>query len=193
MCIGAWSVSWLVLLVGTLARPDGSGWRSVAPLVLTSLLFMAYHQDPIHVLENSVRPAPRRALHRDDAGRPRVRARERRGLPRRPNATGKNNCVLHYLQNDKVCRKDQLLLMDVASSYANYNADLTRTIPVSGKFSRRQKRVYNAVLCVLRARDDGPLSQRGQTVAFPARGAAGGRAAGAARQARGGRQREANC
>ena len=40
--------------------------------------------------------------------------------------------------------------MDVASSYANYNADLTRTIPVSGKFSRRQKRVYNAVLSVLR-------------------------------------------
>ncbi|MDP7049171.1 MAG: Xaa-Pro aminopeptidase [Verrucomicrobiota bacterium] len=66
-------------------------------------------------------------------------------------ATGKNNCVLHYLQNDQVCRKGQLLLMDVASSYANYNADLTRTIPVSGKFSRRQKRVYNAVLCVLRA------------------------------------------
>jgi len=50
VAIGAWSVSWLVLLVGTLARPDGSGWRSVAPLVLTSLLFMAYHQDPIHVL-----------------------------------------------------------------------------------------------------------------------------------------------
>ncbi len=41
--------------------------------------------------------------------------------------------------------------MDVASSYANYNADLTRTIPVSGKFNRRQKKVYNAVLRVLRA------------------------------------------
>ena len=66
-------------------------------------------------------------------------------------AAGKNNCVLHYLQNDQVCRKGQLLLMDVASSYANYNADLTRTIPVSGKFSRRQKKVYNAVLRVLRA------------------------------------------
>ena len=66
-------------------------------------------------------------------------------------ATGKNNCVLHYLQNDQVCRRGQLLLMDVASSYANYNADLTRTIPVSGKFNRRQKQVYNAVLRVLHA------------------------------------------
>ena len=64
-------------------------------------------------------------------------------------ATGKNNCVLHYLRNDQVCRKGQLLLMDAASSYANYNADLTRTIPVSGKFTRRQKKVYNAVLRVL--------------------------------------------
>ena len=66
-------------------------------------------------------------------------------------AAGKNNCVLHYLQNDQVCKKGQLLLMDVASSYANYNADLTRTIPISGKFTRRQKKVYNAVLNVLRA------------------------------------------
>ena len=66
-------------------------------------------------------------------------------------ATGKNACVLHYLQNDQTCRKGQLLLMDVASSYANYNADLTRTIPVSGKFTRRQKAVYKAVLRVLRA------------------------------------------
>ena len=66
-------------------------------------------------------------------------------------AAGTNNCVLHYWQNDKPCKKGQLLLMDAASSYANYNADLTRTIPVSGKFSRRQKNVYNAVLRVLRA------------------------------------------
>ena len=47
--------------------------------------------------------------------------------------------------------------MDVASSYANYNADLTRTIPVSGKFSRRQKKVYNAVLRVLRASTEGAV------------------------------------
>jgi len=66
-------------------------------------------------------------------------------------AAGKNNCVLHYLQNDQVCKKGQLLLLDVGSSYANYNADMTRTIPVSGKFSRRQKKVYNAVLRVMRA------------------------------------------
>jgi Xaa-Pro aminopeptidase len=66
-------------------------------------------------------------------------------------AAGKNNCVLHYLQNDQVCKKGQLLLLDIGSSYANYNADMTRTIPVSGKFSRRQKKVYNAVLQVMRA------------------------------------------
>ncbi len=65
-------------------------------------------------------------------------------------ASGKNACVLHYLQNDQTCRKGQLLLMDVGACYANYNADLTRTIPVSGKFTRRQKQVYNAVLQVLR-------------------------------------------
>ena len=72
-------------------------------------------------------------------------------------ASGKNNCVLHYLQNDQTCRKGQLLLLDVASSYANYNADLTRTIPVSGKFTRRQKQVYNAVLRVLRASIEGAV------------------------------------
>ena len=66
-------------------------------------------------------------------------------------AAGKNNCVLHYWQNDQPCKKGQLLLMDAASGYANYNADLTRTIPVSGRFSRRQKKVYNALLRVLRA------------------------------------------
>ena len=65
-------------------------------------------------------------------------------------ASGENACVLHYLQNDQTCKKGQLLLMDVGACYANYNADLTRTIPVSGKFSRRQKQVYNAVLRVLR-------------------------------------------
>ncbi len=65
-------------------------------------------------------------------------------------ASGGNACVLHYLQNDQTCRKGELLLMDVGACYANYNADLTRTIPVSGKFTRRQKQVYNAVLQVLR-------------------------------------------
>ena len=65
-------------------------------------------------------------------------------------ASGANACVLHYLQNDQACKKGDLLLMDVGACYANYNADLSRTVPVSGKFSRRQKQVYNAVLRVLR-------------------------------------------
>jgi Xaa-Pro aminopeptidase len=65
-------------------------------------------------------------------------------------ASGKNASVLHYISNHEVCRKGELLLMDVAASYANYNADMTRTVPVSGRFSRRQKQVYNAVLRVLR-------------------------------------------
>jgi Xaa-Pro aminopeptidase len=64
-------------------------------------------------------------------------------------AGGENNCVLHYLQNDRPLRKKDLLLLDVGASYGNYNADMTRTIPVSGRFTRRQKQVYNAVLRVM--------------------------------------------
>ncbi len=66
-------------------------------------------------------------------------------------ASGKNACVLHYVSNDQPCKKGDLLLLDVGAAYANYNADLTRTIPVGGRFSRRQKQVYQAVLRVLRA------------------------------------------
>jgi Xaa-Pro aminopeptidase len=66
-------------------------------------------------------------------------------------ASGANACILHYNQNDQPCRRDDLLLLDVAAQYANYSADLTRTIPVKGRFSRRQKQVYNAVLRVMRA------------------------------------------
>jgi Xaa-Pro aminopeptidase len=66
-------------------------------------------------------------------------------------AGGPNACVLHYLANDQPCRRGELLLLDVAASYANYNSDLTRTIPVGGRFSRRQRQVYEAVLRVLRA------------------------------------------
>jgi Xaa-Pro aminopeptidase len=66
-------------------------------------------------------------------------------------AAGINACALHYLQNDQPCRSGQLLLLDVGASCANYNADMTRTIPVNGRFTRRQKKVYNAVLRVLRA------------------------------------------
>jgi Xaa-Pro aminopeptidase len=65
-------------------------------------------------------------------------------------ATGRNACALHYIENSAPCQKGQLLLLDVAAGYANYNSDLTRTIPVSGRFTRRQKQVYNAVLRVFR-------------------------------------------
>lgn len=60
--------------------------------------------------------------------------------------TGENNCVLHYNENDKECKAGELILMDVAAGYGQYNSDLTRTIPVSGKFTDRQKQVYSAVL-----------------------------------------------
>lgn len=66
-------------------------------------------------------------------------------------ASGRNACVLHYIDNDQTCRDGELLLLDVAASYANYNSDLTRTIPVNGRFTRRQKQVYQAVLRVLKA------------------------------------------
>jgi Xaa-Pro aminopeptidase len=66
-------------------------------------------------------------------------------------AGGANACVLHYHQNDQGLRRGEVLLLDVAASYRNYNADLTRTVPVSGRFTRRQRRVYEAVLRVLRA------------------------------------------
>jgi Xaa-Pro aminopeptidase len=65
-------------------------------------------------------------------------------------ASGKNACVLHYITNEAACKNGDLLLLDVAASYANYNADMTRTIPVNGKFTRRQKEIYNSVLRVLR-------------------------------------------
>ncbi|MGB3587697.1 MAG: aminopeptidase P family protein, partial [Tunicatimonas sp.] len=65
-------------------------------------------------------------------------------------ASGKNACVLHYLDNNQECLAGDLLLMDVGAEYANYNADMTRTIPVSGTFTERQRAVYNAVLGVQR-------------------------------------------
>jgi Xaa-Pro aminopeptidase len=66
-------------------------------------------------------------------------------------ASGANNNILHYTQNDQTCKNGDLLLLDVAAGLGNYMSDLTRTIPVGGKFSRRQKQVYNAVLRVFRA------------------------------------------
>ena len=63
-------------------------------------------------------------------------------------AAGNNANVLHYTENNQVCKAGDLILMDVAAEYGNYSSDLTRTIPVSGKFSDRQKAVYEAVLRV---------------------------------------------
>jgi Xaa-Pro aminopeptidase len=66
-------------------------------------------------------------------------------------ASGKSACVLHYTENDKVCQSGDLLLMDLGAEYANYTADMSRTIPVNGKFTDRQKACYNAVLKVMKA------------------------------------------
>ncbi len=65
-------------------------------------------------------------------------------------ASGANACVLHYIENSLACKEGDLILMDVGAEYGNYNADMTRTIPVNGKFTARQKEVYNAVLRVKR-------------------------------------------
>lgn len=66
-------------------------------------------------------------------------------------AAGKNACCLHYQENVAPLTDGQLLLLDVGSAYANYASDMTRTIPVNGKFSKRQRAVYDAVLRVLRS------------------------------------------
>lgn len=67
---------------------------------------------------------------------------------------GKNACILHYLENDQICEDGQMVLMDVGAEYGNWNADMTRTVPVNGKFSPRQKDVYEAVLRIMRAAND---------------------------------------
>lgn len=64
-------------------------------------------------------------------------------------ASGNNANILHYVVNNQPCRDGELVLLDVAAEYANYNADLTRTIPVSGRYSPRQRAVYDAVLRIL--------------------------------------------
>ena len=63
-------------------------------------------------------------------------------------ASGINACTLHYNENDCECKPGSLILMDAAAEYANYKSDMTRTIPVDGKFTKRQLDVYNAVLNV---------------------------------------------
>ena len=63
-------------------------------------------------------------------------------------ASGANTCILHYVKNSRQCQDGDLVLMDFGAEYANYASDLTRTIPVNGKFTSRQKEVYNSVLRV---------------------------------------------
>ncbi len=63
-------------------------------------------------------------------------------------ASGQNANVLHYTENNKQCKAGALVLMDVAAEYGNYSSDMTRTVPVSGRFTARQKAVYQAVLKV---------------------------------------------
>jgi len=60
-------------------------------------------------------------------------------------ASGNNANVLHYIENNQVCNDGDLILLDVGAEYANYSSDMTRTIPVNGRYSKRQKKVYNAV------------------------------------------------
>ncbi len=64
-------------------------------------------------------------------------------------ASGGSACVLHYVENNKKCKAGDVILMDFGAEYANYASDLTRCIPVNGRFTKRQKEVYNAVLRVM--------------------------------------------
>lgn len=63
-------------------------------------------------------------------------------------ASGNNANVLHYIENNQQCKDGEMILLDVGAEYANYSSDMTRTIPVNGKFTERQKQVYKAVLNV---------------------------------------------
>lgn len=64
--------------------------------------------------------------------------------------SGRDSCVLHYIDNNKECKDGDILLMDFGAEYANYASDLTRTVPVNGRYSERQKDVYNSVLHVMK-------------------------------------------
>lgn len=66
-------------------------------------------------------------------------------------ASGSNACVLHYVENNKPCKDGDVILLDVAAEYANYASDMTRAIPVNGKFTKRQREVYDAVLRVMKS------------------------------------------
>ncbi|MDJ1473413.1 aminopeptidase P family protein [Cytophagaceae bacterium DM2B3-1] len=65
-------------------------------------------------------------------------------------ASGANACVLHYVENNQPCKDGDVILLDVGAGYANYAADMTRSIPVNGRFTPRQRQVYDAVLRVMR-------------------------------------------
>lgn len=66
-------------------------------------------------------------------------------------ASGANACVLHYIENSEMCHANEVILFDVGAEYGNYNADMSRAIPVSGRFSPRQKDVYQSVRNVMKA------------------------------------------
>jgi Xaa-Pro aminopeptidase len=66
-------------------------------------------------------------------------------------ASGKNACVLHYITNNEICKDGDLILMDFGAEYGNYKADITRTLPINGKFTDRQAEVYQSVLNVMHA------------------------------------------
>ncbi|MGE9267965.1 MAG: aminopeptidase P N-terminal domain-containing protein [Verrucomicrobiales bacterium] len=68
--------------------------------------------------------------------------------------SGANACVLHYLENHKRCEDGELVLMDVGAEYAGWNADMTRTVPVNGRFSKRQRAVYDSVLRVMKGANE---------------------------------------
>ncbi|WP_395093198.1 aminopeptidase P family protein [Vaginella massiliensis] len=69
-------------------------------------------------------------------------------------ASGNNANVLHYIQNNQQCKDGDLILLDVGAEYANYSSDMTRTIPVNGRFTPRQREIYNAVLRCKKAAED---------------------------------------
>lgn len=69
-------------------------------------------------------------------------------------ASGANACVLHYIENNDECKEGEVILFDVGAEYANYNADMSRSIPVSGRFTKRQRQVYDAVKRVMKGAMD---------------------------------------
>lgn len=77
-------------------------------------------------------------------------------------ASGADTCILHYIKNDKIMQDGDLLLMDFGAEYANYAGDCSRTIPVNGKFTPRQKAVYEAVLSIYK--DTIPKFKPGMTI-----------------------------